>query len=516
MSLAARIGRAILWGQAGRLMEAAILFSFSLLLARVLGPAGYGLYALGISLAGIFGFLSVLGLGPETLGRFLPEITSDGQQHRAKQLLRALLGIRGAAILIVACVAFGLRDAISGSLHSPLIGATLAAVLAVFAGRSILDLLTYFSSGLLELRRVAVAKLAAAAIAPGLFVLLVVFHLAGVKAAWLSIAAGSLVGVSILALPFFSTRTTTETKEQLPLRQIFAFGIFTWVTNLFVYILGDGTDVLLLGWLLPDRAAIGCYAMGARIVFSLTTLLLGWVPLMCVASLSEVHRRSRIEGVARTVETQWRLAAFCIVGPCLLLVRYAPEIINNIYSARYGASVPVTQTLSILMACSVIAGFSLGTSALYAIGRERLACLLVGIAAVFNILTEIILVRRIGILGAACATGFSMLFLAVLATAAARHSVPFRFPGAFIAKIVIAACFGLVPTFCLTAHSVATLILGSLVWGTSFLLGLFVLKPLERLDSEALAHLSPRLASIAEPFSMRRLSVATGGIPWQE
>lgn len=517
MTLAGRIGRAIFWGQAGRLMEAALLFSFSLLLARTLGPAAYGLYALGISLAGVCGFISLLGLGPETLGRFLPEIASNGGAQRTRQLMRTLLAVRSAAITFVACLAFAFRGAISARLHLPAVVAALGAVLLVFAMRSIFDLLTYFSAGLLELRRVALAKLISAATAPGLFALLLSFRRSGVNTAWMSLAAGSLAGTCILLFPLLATHTAEPSvPEPLPIRRILTFGLFTWATNFFVYILGDSTDVLLLGWLTPDRAAIGRYAIGARVVFSLTSLLLGWAALVSVASFSEAFQRSGIRGTARAVESQWKLAILCTVGPASLLLRYAREILTTFFSSAYAQSVPVTRVLCTLVTCSVLLGFSLGTSALYAVGKERLACYLVAAAAAFNIVAEIVLVHRIGPLGAAYATGLSFILLAVISTAASRIYIPLRFPATFAGKIIAASGIALLPTFCLTSDSIPAVATGALAWGVVFTLGLLVLKPLEDVEFEAVSRMSPRVAAVARVFSARRLGMATGGIPWQE
>lgn len=516
MSLAARVGRAIFWGQAGRFAEAAILFFFSLLLARVLGPASYGLYALGMSLAGVCGFLTLLGLGPETLGRFLPEIAADGLRHRTNGLLRALLAIRSAAIIFVACLVFIFRGAISARLHFPLVFASLAVVLLVFAARSILDLLTSFSSGLLDLRSVAVAKLAASATAPMVFLAFLIFRHGNTGAAWLATAGSSLVGILVLASPFSGRRCSPIPGQHVAVKRILAFGMFAWTTNFFMYILGDNTDVLLLGFLLSDRAAIGRYAVGAKIVFSLTGLLLGWAALVSVASFAESHRRLGKEAMARMVEAQWRLAVLCVVGPSLLLLRYAREIIITAYSAAYGPSVPVTQVLCVLMACAAVLGFSLGTSALYAIGKERMACALVGAAATFNIVAEVFLVRKIGILGAAWATGLSFVVLAILSAAASRIYVPWRFPAEFIGKVIVAGSIALVPTFYIRADSIVTLVEGSLAWGASFFLGLLILKPLGPFDFAALRRINPRLAALAGSFSAQRLDAAIGGAPWLE
>lgn len=511
MTLAGRIGRAILWGQAGRLMEAAILFFFSLLLARILGPASYGLYALGISLAGVCGFLSLLGLGPETLGRFLPEIAKNGQQHRTGQLLRSLFAIRAAAIVVVACVAFELRNLIAVRLHFSLFATSLAVVLVVFAARSVLDLFTCFSSGLLDLRRVAFAKLAAAAITPASFLLLFTFGRAGVNGAWLSIAAGSLVAIVILAFPLPSTQAATTALEPLPLRRILAFGLFTWAANFFVYVLGDSTDVLLLGWLTPDHSAIGRYALAARIVFGSTSVLIGWASLVSVASLSEAYQRSGVGGIALAVEAQWKLGALSLIAPLFFLIRYAREIVTTLFSAQYASSSLIVQILSILVVCSALCGFSIHGGVLYAVGRERLACTVVGAAAIFNILYEIFLVSKIGATGAAWATGSSCVLLALLCTAASSCYVPLRVPVTFLLKIVTAATFGLVCTA--WAAPVSRLALGgaAILYSLGFFACLALLKPLSATDSASLHRVNNMLGCYAERFFTTAYAASASG-----
>ena len=515
MSLAARVGRAIFWGQAGRLAEAVLLFLFSLLLARLLGPASYGLYAVGIGFVGLCGFLVLLGLGPETLGRFLPEVVAGGRHDRARGLLVKLIAMRGAATLLLGATVFYFREALGAWLHFPMGTATTAVVLLVFAARSLADLLTYFSSGLLEMRRVAIAKLATALTAPVIVFFFWWFRDANPDAAWIATAGGSLAGVLILSIPLLSIRSQHRRAETVPVRKILSFGMFTWVTVFFVYVLGDNTDVMLLGWLQPDRIAIGQYAVGAKIAFSLNALLLGWASLVSVSSFSEAWQKGGAVRLARLVEGQWKLGVLSLVGPSLLLVRYAPEVLRIFYSNAYAPSAPVIQILCGLMALSGLLGFTLGTSALYATSHERLACVLVGAAAAFNIGAEIVLVRRMGILGAAWATGLSFVLLALSSAIAGRHYFPWRFPALFAGKVLAACAIALTPTLWIRADSSATLAAGIVVWCVTFLGSLAILKPLEEMDSAALVRVNPRLAELAAFFGPRAVTVAAGGAPWR-
>lgn len=498
MSLGARVGRAILWGQAGRLVEAALFFVFSLILARVLGPASYGHYALGASLAGVCAFLALLGLGPETLGRFVPEIVSKGGRDCARDLLRKLLAVRGAAILVVAGIVFSFRGEIAERSHFSLLYGSLALVLLLFAARSVLDLLTYFSSGMLDLLRVSAAKLAASLAAPCLFLIYWFRHAATVNAAWLATAAGSLAGILFLAYPLFAVRSDSVVEHPFSLRRILAFGIFTWTTNLFLFILSDNTDVLLLGWLVTDRAAIGHYAVGAKIVFSLTGMLVGWMTLTNIATLSEAWQQGGMPRLVALVEAQWKLVVFCLVGPYLLLIRFSPEIISIFYSPAFAPSASVMQILSGLMTCGAICGFSMQAGVLYALNNERLACAAVGAAGAFNLASEIFLVRWLGITGAAWSTGLSFVLLAVLCTAAGAVYVPFHFPGEFIGKVIAAAILAAAATFGLHPASVLSLCGGCALYGIVFLTSLMVIKPLSTKDSASLHRVSGFLGEWAD------------------
>ncbi|HKV05091.1 MAG TPA: polysaccharide biosynthesis C-terminal domain-containing protein [Candidatus Acidoferrales bacterium] len=500
MSLGARVGRAIFWGQAGRVGEAAVCFVFYLFLARALGPASYGLFALGTSLAGACVFLTLFGLGPETLGRFVPEIAADGRPNRVRRFLGVLLVIRGAAIFGVSALIFGLRGELAQRFHFPLLAESLALMLLVFAARSTLDLLTYFSAGMMELRRVAGAKLVASVAAPGLFLILWLRQARGVNAAWLAIAFGSLAGIIVLAAPhaFPVSAARAGVRESLPLRRILAFGLFAWATNFFLYILGDNMDVLLLGWLVPNRSAIGYYAVGAKIVFSLTGLLLGWVTLASVPSLTESWQRGGAGRLAAVVEGQWKLGVVCLIAPLFFLCRFAREIVAIFYSPAYAPSVPVIEILCVLLACGVVCGFSIQGGVLYVLDHERVACAAVGFAALFNLASEIVLVRRMGIAGAAWATGISFVIVAILCTVAGAFYIPFHFPGRFIGRVIAAAGIALAPTFWLHPGALPALAVSCALYGTLFLGSLAILKPLTGRDSAGLHRVNHWFGAWAE------------------
>ena len=504
MTLAPRIARAIFWGQAARVFEAVVFFVFYLWLARVLGPSDYGVFALGMSMAGVCVFLALAGLGPETLGRFVPEIAAGGDRARVRRLFGTLLGIRAVAILVVSGSLYAFRHSLAYVFHSYFLSVSFCLLLFLFTARSVFDLLAYFSSGLLDLKRVAIAKLTAAVVAPCLFLSIPLFSARSVNSAWLVIAAGWVAGILVLALPWFCAGVDSASREQadFSIRRILTFGLFGWITNFFLYILGDNTDVLLLGWLLPDRVAVGHYAAGAKIVFSLTGLLLGWVTLSSVSSLAEARQRGGTGRLASVLEAQWKLVVLCLVAPLFFLVCYAREIVTLFYSPAYAASGSVVRILGGLMACAAICGFSIQGGALYVLDRERTACAVVGFAALFNLTTEIVLVRRMGIDGAAWATGLSFVLLATSCTVASAFYVRQHFPGPFVARVVFAAVVGVASTLWTHPDSVARLAFAGALFAAVFFGVLAALKPLTGADSARLYRVNRRLGVWAERWFM--------------
>jgi O-antigen/teichoic acid export membrane protein len=150
------------------------------------------------------------------------------------------------------------------------------------------------------------------------------------------------------------------------------------------------------------------------------------------------------------------------------------------------------------MVCGVICGFSLQGGILYALNHERLACGLVAAAATINIVAEIILVRSLGINGAAWATGLSFVLLAILCAVAGVFYVPMQIPVQFIGKVIAASVLSVSSTLWMHPASLRMLCGGCVLYGAVFLTSLSVMKPLSGKDSESLHQVNGFLGKWAE------------------
>lgn len=514
MSLLKRTSRAYVWGQAGRFAEVCLFFGFSLLLARVLGPRAYGIYSLGLSTAGLCAFVTLFGITPETLGKFVPESSATGGPGSVRLLLRKLLAVRGYAVLGAVVVGYVLSRLPFGQSHLQFLEGAVGCVLLVFAVRSFYDLLVGFSGALLELRHVVAAKILAGVTAPIVFLAFLITKHASVRDALIATAIGYLLGVAILFVPWLRPHDglpPSYKQGAVPLRRILEFGFFAWTVNFFIFVLSDNTDVLLVGWVLGNATSVGYYAVGAKIVFRLVTLVLGWVPLIALASMSQAHIEGGAEKMAAVMQAQWKLSMLSLVGPLALLYCFAGPIVSVLFSPSYLPSVRVVRILCFLMIFSATCGFDLHSGVLYVLNRERLVSCIMGGAALFNILLEIHLVRKMGIDGAAWATGVSYLLLSITMTIVSAMFVPLRIPWLFNLKILAAASIAVVSTHWLNPDSLGQLVVACGSWAAAFLIGLALLKPLAVADSLHLSKISPRLGLLARRLFVHEAAGLEGG-----
>lgn len=513
MSLLQRTSRAYIWGQLGKFAEACLFFAFSLLLARALGPRTYGIYSLALSTAGLFGFITLLGLAPETFGRFVPDLASKGGSRPVRTLLRKLLVVRSVTVLatVVAATLFSLSS--FGQAHLKFLAGTLACVLFVFGARGFYDLLGGYPGALLELRSVAVAKVLAGLSAPLLFLAFLFSKHSSANYALFATAVGYLLGAVWLLVPWLrpSPRDPKTSGQSVALSTVLRFGLFVWMVNFFIMVLGDNSDVLLVGWVLGDPTQVGFYAVGAKLVFRLVTLVLGWVPLFAVASINQAYLEGGAQKMALMVRAQWELSMLSAAAPLALLFCFAEPIIRVLFSATYLPSVHVVRVLSVLMTASAGCGFILHSGILYVLNRERLACGIMGGAAIFNILLEIYLLRKIGIDGAAWATGISYLLLSMTSAIVSGRFVRLQVPWQFNLKVLAAASVAIVFTEWLNPHSVLQLLGACSAWVAVFVAALALFKPLASTDSLHLRRLNPRLGLLAHRLFAARAAGIEGG-----
>lgn len=287
------------------------------------------------------------------------------------------------------------------------------------------------------------------------------------------------------------------------LRRVLAFGVFAWLAGFFIFVLGDSSDVALIGWLVKDTRAVGLYAVGSSAIFRGLNLLLAWLPLIGMSTAANAYLEGGKERLAEAAEGVWKLIAISVVPAMFLLFRFAEPFLTLLYSEEYRAAVPVLRVLAALFAASAILGHGLHAGILYLLDRERTACAIFAAAAAGNIALAVILIHAFGIVGAAWATGLSFVFFAVLCLVLGQPACAVRWPRGFIARVVLASALACFATRWLRVDSLAALGVAAGVWVLVLLLVLSLTRPLSSRDSRSLRQINSGLGYVAERFFAR-------------
>jgi O-antigen/teichoic acid export membrane protein len=396
---------------AGRLISMAVNFTVQVLIVRYLTETDYGAFAYALAVVNLGQTIVTFGLD-RAITRFIPIYEEHGDYPRLFGTLVMVSGTFLTMGLAVVLVVLGLQDWLAGTVIDDPAAITLIAILIVLAPIQALDdmligLFAVFANArAIFLRRHVIG--------PGLrllVVLLLVFTEQSVE----FLAAGYVVsGILILAvyagllLRFLRNRGLVERFDRhavrVPAAEILGFTVPLLTSDL-LHVLMSTTDALLLGFFYgaPEVGALRAILPAATLnqaIFTAFTLLF-------TPAAARLFARGDRRGIN---DLYWRTAIWVAVFsfPIFLLTfSLAEPITVLLFEDRYRDSAVYLAILSFGMYFNAALGFNGLT--LKVIGRVRYVVILNVAAGVLNILLNVLLIPPYGALGAAVATGVTLV-----------------------------------------------------------------------------------------------------------
>ncbi len=391
----------------GGLIAGSILgIANQIILGRYLGPESYGLFNLSMSVVMIAGTLSVFGLFG-SLPRFIPYHLEKNERDIVRSVIDFgslfcfFLGILFAAAI------FLLSERLAVTVfHDP----DLEPVLRIFS-------LVVPLHGLLQVAKGTVRGFKAVkyeallfnigsrivTISVFLLSLTLVHRLYGAVIAFIAgILATTIIGFWLIRKRIF---TDYSRRKRVPVaRNILSF---TWPLALtgFTYLFVSKTDKVLLGYFMSSRD-VGIYTPALVIASFLIFVSISFKYIF-LPTVSEYFSKNDISGLEPLFKStsKWN---FLIVLPIFLFILIFPkEILTFLYGSEYTGGYLALIILSFGISFNDFAGTS--ANILVAGGRTKMNLACEVIAGLTNIVLNIILIPRYGIVGAAVGTGISFM-----------------------------------------------------------------------------------------------------------
>lgn len=381
------------------------------LLARVLGAEMLGLYVLGLAILNISGLISRLGLQTGSL-RFISIYHSEGDKEKIKGVVLQSLFISFMVGIVFALIIFLAADFIADN---------------IFKNRELASVIKHFSIVIPFFS----AFMVATAVPRGFKIMKYYVYTSDFFNPWLNLvlvlfffAAGltingaiyakvfSIVGGLFLAIYYifklFPDLFTGKISPSFSISTLLKFSIPLLGVD-FLYFLIMWTDVLMIGYfLLPSD--LGVYRVAAQITLLLTLTPIAFNAIFAplVADLYHKKKMARLDQIFK-ITTKW---VFYLTLPAFIIVLFSSNEILILFGGEFAAGANVL----VVLAFAQLVNASTGSTGFVLImsGRERLEFLNTLLVVVSDIILNIILIPRYGIMGAAIATGLSIIFINLL------------------------------------------------------------------------------------------------------
>jgi O-antigen/teichoic acid export membrane protein len=364
----------------------------SVLLARVLQPGGFGMFAFTVACVSLLTVPASLGMPQYLVKHGALNPGSAMSLRRWADLRVALAGTSAFALFVVASMLTN--------------NERLATMLLIASPLPLIGALTSVRQALLQCRGlVPESQWPQQLLAPALLVL----FLAGL---WLFVgdfsplqAIGVTLAVSIVPLVVNSRQLFTATGQALQdtLPSLRAALPFMWLGAL--YLLISRTDLVMLGVLRGAEDA-GRYAVASRIAEVLPFISYA---ASSVASphFAKLHRAGDMEKLQGLLTGMGRRVLLATVPLTAAVVLFAVPLLDIVFGRDYAQAAPLLRVLAAAQLVVVMGG-PLGTL-LNMSGYESTHLRILGIAAVTNVLFNFALIPTFGAVGAATATLVSVV-----------------------------------------------------------------------------------------------------------
>ena len=386
-----------------RVFDAGVTIVLTLVLARVLGAAGFGVFSYAIAWAALLGVPALLGL-EQLVVRGVAAADAQEQAGTARGMIRWSVRIVVVASLVMALL---------GGAAVWLFGGVPAGGEVAFWAAMVLVPLTALArvaqAAIRGLQHVVAGFLPELAVMPVLSLVLVG---AGVLLMGPAFDAVAAVGAHVMAAAAGVATAMWLLRARLAARVPQAPAVThgrSWLSAtlplLFIsgaHVINRQTDVVMLG-VLEGLTAAGVYAVAARGV-QLITFVTYAVNAPLAPRIAALHATADVAGLQRVTTASARVILGFSLPPVVLFIVFGPWLLG-FFGSEFTAGAPALAVLSLGQLAAAAAGPA-GLTPLMT-NLERAAAVGTGIGAAANLVLNLALIPAFGLVGAAAATALA-------------------------------------------------------------------------------------------------------------
>ena len=425
-----------------------------LLMSRMLGPEGYGLYGLTLPFQGIFQILSAGGL-PPAISKYVAEYNAQDEKALTRQVIYTATKFMVLMAILLSIILLFSSDFIANSIfHKPLVVWPLRAVSLITPFSVIVGAMRGAFQGVYKNEYTVYNRMAEQL---ATIVFAVVFVYCGLYAmgAVLGGAFGFIVSAITAVLlykKYISPMFYSEDSLDLSLRE----------------------ELNLLWMLICFAVPVAITALSEMAIYDVGTLVIGIFMLS-----TDVGFYNAADPISEYVVDCLRYCILTVIPMCVVISMFSIPIIQLLFGNVY---TPGSGVLSILViGMSFYSVYMISSSILQGTGNPRLPMYILLVGTVVNIALNAVFVNLMGIIGAAIATtittGILMIVIMLFVIRTTKISIPWK------NILLVLACNLILMAVCyLIPKTLIGLIIGIIIGSLIYIVSLIRLKVLTKRD----------------------------------
>jgi O-antigen/teichoic acid export membrane protein len=394
----------------GRIFEYAVRFIFSIVVARMIGAEQYGLYVLGLTIVPIASMLSLLGLQTGVIAFLVPAIR-EKDNSRIWGIIQVCAGIPALLSILFGTALFLFAEPLATlAFHEP----RLISLLQIVSISIPLDAIGFIAYQVaISYKKPKFSVIANNMVVPLAKLLLTIGFLKlglGVFGIILAHVIGSAFGLALLLffvnslLPKDRPFTTAKRNPGELLRYSLPVHL-GWVLN----IIRGTLETLVLGFV-GLTTGVGIFAVAQRLS-TLGTMLFLSIGNISTPIIADFYTRGEMGQLKKLYQTTTKWVVMFNIPLFLTFVIFAKPILSI-----FGADFMTGATALIIMSIGnlVYTGTGLGANILDMTNHTKFNSANSAFMVVITIASDLLLIPRWGVIGAAAASAFSTVIVNVV------------------------------------------------------------------------------------------------------
>ena len=411
-----------------------LIFIISIILARYLGASDLGLYRLAYTFYGVATMVGALGI-PVAVIKYVAEYKDD--EVNLNKIVSS--GIITSLIVgvVISIIIYLLSQTLADLFKMPQIESLLELLSPVFPFVLVNSILFGTLNGLRKMERYAIALILQQALMTASTIILI-YSGFGVSGAIISIVISS-IGVSAYLIYSCRGHFHLILDEYLQTtKKITSFGTKMFGANL-INMINLQADIVFLGYFLT-ATNVGYYsaATGLSKFFLVVPQA---IQTVSYPATSEYRTKKNILGLQKMLDKSMKYSALVLMPAGLALGFFAEDIVTRIYGQGFQQSALPLQILLIGTVIFGVACTSIGGT-LAGMNRPDLSLKAAGISAAANVILNVMLIPKFGIVGAAIATCTSLIIMTLMFDFMTIRTLSIKLDIRWLVIVVIATLLG--------------------------------------------------------------------------